>query len=458
MRAPSLPDGPSAPPLVQTLQWGLRPAEFMQACRRRHGDAFTCRFAGLGTAVFVSDPTVAKALFATGVEDFRAGKTKFLEPILGEHSLLCLDGDEHLRQRRLLLPAMHGEHLQRVRELIDGLADREIAGWRAGEELRLSERMHSLTLDVILAVVFGLDTGPRRTHLRALIGALRRMSRNPLQLARLSLLRRDLGALPHRRSGLGRLLASIDGEIAAQVAERRRRGGDGPDVLGILLAARDENGHPMTGRELRDELMTMLLAGHETTAASLAWAFERLVRHRPAWERLRAEARDGEVAWADAVVAETLRTRPVLWLAGRRLCHDTRLAGLELPAGTLAYVCSYLMHTRADLWPAPYRFAPERFLAGRPAAGTFTPFGGGRRRCIGAAFAEMEMRTVLMRTAASVDLVAVDARAERMARRGFVVAPAAGARVRVAATACRPAHALAKTSDQQPPKRGHPPC
>jgi cytochrome P450 len=187
----------------------------------------------------------------------------------------------------------------------------------------------------------------------------------------------------------------------------------------------------MSDCELRDELMTMLLAGHETTSTTLAWAFERLVRHPDAWMRLREEAAAGETAWADAVAQETLRVRPVLWLAGRTLTRPARIGGVDLPAGTLAYACSYLTHTREDLWPDPQRFDPGRFMACKPQPFALIAFGGGRRRCLGAAFAQMEVRAVLTAAARRVDLRAVERADERMTRRGMVIAPGRGARVRV---------------------------
>ena len=288
----------------------------MQACRAEYGETFTCRFTGLGEAVFFSDPEAAKDLFAG--EGFRAGKTKFVRPILGAHSLLCLDGEEHLRQRKLLLPAFHGDQVRRVRSAVDELAEREVATWKPGETLRLLERMQRVTMDAILQSVFGMRPGARRDRLRALLFELGRLSARPAQLARLSVLRRDLGAPPRPWTGLGRLLGRIDGEIYAQIEQRRREPGpEGADVLRMLLATGG-----MRDRELRDELMTMLLAGHETTSTTLAWAFERLVRHPDAWTRLRDEPAAGETGWADAVTQETLRVmevQSVLTAAARRV-------------------------------------------------------------------------------------------------------------------------------------------
>jgi cytochrome P450 len=224
--------------------------------------------------------------------------------------------------------------------------------------------MQQVTMDAILQSVFGMRPGARRDRLRALLFALGRLSARPTQLAQLSVLRRDLGAPPRRWTGLGRLLARIDVEIHAQIEQRRRESDpEGADVLGMLLGA-----DGMRDRELRDELMTMLLAGHETTSTTLAWAFERLVRHPEAWTRLREEAAAGETGWADAVTQETLRVRPVLWLAGRTLTRTARIGGVDLPAGTLAYACSYLTHTRADLWPDPHRSDPS-VPSGPPTSG-----------------------------------------------------------------------------------------
>jgi cytochrome P450 len=404
MRSP-LPAGPRAPPLLQAARWGLRPREFLEACRERYGETFTCRFTGLGESVFFSHPDAAAALFATSFEDAWAGKTKFVRPILGPSSVLCIDGPEHLRQRRLLLPPFHGERVAAMRSLVAELADRELSTWRRGSAVRTWERMQQVTLDAVLVAVFGVS---ERSPLRPLLLELNRLARSPLQLARLSVLRRDLAAPPHPRSRLGRLLGRIDRELYARIG----RAGDGPDVLSMLAASE------MTPRELRDELLTMLLAGWETTSASLAWAFERLSRNPDAWR-----------SPVPAIVQETLRTRPVLWLAGRTLLRPLSFGGVELPAGTLAYACSYLTHTRADLWPDPYRFDPSRFVNGKPQTFTWIPFGGGRRRCIGAAFAALEMEAVLERAKALSFEPVGDP--ERFVRRGMIVAPGRGGVVRV---------------------------
>jgi cytochrome P450 family 135 len=242
--------------------------------------------------------------------------------------------------------------------------------------------------------------------------------------------RRDLAAAPAPASRLGRLLAEVDAGVFAAIERRRRDEANSDDVLSMLLAARDEDGEPMTDRELRDELLTLLLAGYETTAASLGWLFERLLRHPEAWHRVRADAQAGEQGYLAAAVRETLRTRPVLWLAGRTLLEPTVIDSWSLPAGTLAYLCSYVLHRREDLYPDALRFLPDRWLGANPAPYTFVPFGGGMRRCIGAAFAELELRTVLATVASACDLVAVKPeRAERFRREGIVLVPDRGAEV-----------------------------
>ncbi len=412
-----------------TARWALRPAGLLDECHARYGHAFTLDLVKFGPACFFASPEAAEALFRADPLEYRAGKTKFVRPVLGPSSLLCLDGKEHLRQRRLLVPALHGErladHAQTTREVVEA----EAARWPVGVAFRLAEAMERISLEVVLRTVFGVRDGPRRRELAGPLRALiAQAAGSRAQLVRMAA-RRDLTAPPPRGSVLARRLDAADHALHAVVAERRREPAGGDDVLSLLLAARGEDGAPMDDAEVRDALMTLLLAGHETTATTLAWAFERLLRHPDAWERLRADAADGGTgAWAAAVATETLRTRPVLWLAGRTLLTERTVAGHKLPAGTLAYVCSYLLHRREDLYPDALAFRPERFLGAGRGAYRWVPFGGGPRRCIGAAFAEQELRTVLTAVAASTRLRAVDpARPERFRRRGIVVAPDRGA-------------------------------
>jgi cytochrome P450 family 135 len=290
--------------------------------------------------------------------------------------------------------------------------------------------MRRIALAVILRTVFGLNGGEERDRVaRAVLTMMTCATESRSQLIRMAA-RRDLTAAPASASRLGRLLAEVDAGVLAAIESRRRAEADNDDVLSMLLAARDQDGEPMTNRELRDELLTLLLAGYETTAASLSWLFERLLRHPEAWQRVRAEAQGDEQSYLAAAVRETLRTRPVLWLAGRTLLEPTVIDGWSLPAGSLAYLCSYVLHRREDLYPDALRFSPDRWLGANPSPYTFVPFGGGMRRCIGAAFAELEMRTVLAAVAGACDLVAIDPeRDERFRRHGIVVVPDRGAEV-----------------------------
>jgi cytochrome P450 family 135 len=425
----ALPPGPRDR-VRTTARWVRRPAELLDDCAGRYGNAFTLDLVKFGPAHFFASPQAAEALFRADPSTFRAGKTKFVRPILGPNALLCLDGPEHLHQRRLLLPALHGQRITRYAELTAEIADAELGRWPLNTPFSLAAAMRRIAFAVMLRNVFGLGSGGEHTGLGAAVFSLmHHASASRIELVRMAA-RRDLTAAPTAQSKLGRLLAGADAAVFAIIAERRRAGAVGDDVLSMLLAAHDERGGGMSDHELRDELMTLLLAGWETTAASLSWAFERLLRHPAAWTRLQAEAsEDGTGPWVSAVVSETLRTRPVLWLAGRTLLTDQEIDGHTLPAGSLAYLCSYLLHRREDIYPEPLTFRPERWLGRQRGAYTFVPFGGGIRRCIGAAFAEMEMRAVLSAVAERCRLEAVaPQRDETFRRSGIVVVPDQGAR------------------------------
>jgi cytochrome P450 len=395
---------------------------------------FTIRLARFGPAILFSSPAAAKEILEGDPETFRAGKTKFMKPFLGDDSLLCLDGEQHLRHRRLLTPPFHGPVLGEYAHVIAEIAERELRSWPSGRAFSLEPWIRRITLAAVLRNVFGVESGERSGRLGRLLAELMsHAGAGVLGLVRFTL-RRDLGKPPSPRTKLGRLLDAVDAAIRAEIDDRRRAGSAGrPDVLSLLLAARDERGDGMSDGEVRDELVTMLLAGHETTTASLEWAFERLLRHPAAWERLCEEAREGMTdEYTRAVVRETLRVRPVFLVTGRRPTQPTEIAGHHVPAGTLAYACIYLTHTRDDLYEDPHSFRPERFLApAAPAPYSWIPFGGGRRRCIGAAFAELEMRVILRAVAAHARLDAPDPSPEPLRRRGVVIAPGRGAMIRL---------------------------
>ncbi len=423
----TLPPGPAAPPAVQTLDWLFRPIKFMDACRRRLGDAFSVSFLGFQTPmVMVSDPEAIRMLYQGRENGLPPGRSASLEPVVGPRSILLLEGDEHIARRRLMLPAFHGERMRAYEGVITELAAREIESWPVGETFAIHPRMQALTLEVILRAVFGVSAPGRVARLRGLLGDLLTQTSSPILQVRVLLARRFGG--PDPLAALKQRNAAVDRLLAAEVTERR---GDPDldqreDILSMLVAARFEDGEAMSDGELRDQLMTLLLAGHETTATALAWTFDLLVRHPAALERLRSELEDGEEAYLRAVISESLRLRPVIPLAGRRLRGELSVDGFTLPPGTDVTPAIWLTHTREDLYPAPLEFRPERFLDDAPETYAWIPFGGGVRRCLGAAFAEFEMRIVLRETLRRYVVRGARRRPEGIARRNITFSPRRG--------------------------------
>jgi cytochrome P450 family 135 len=362
--------------------------------------------------VFTGDPTV-----------FHAGEgNQILLPVLGEHSVLLLDERPHLEQRKLLLPPFHGKRMQRYGDVMAEIAAAEIERWPRGEPYRLRPRMQALTLEIILRTVFGLEEGERLVRLRTELRRLLDLVTNPRmmlfpallgpqRLARMKLFKRDL--------------ARVDEPIYEQIADRRGAQdlGERDDILSLLLLARHEDGSEMSNVELRDELMTLLVAGHETTATALAWAVERLIRHPDKLDRLTAEVAAGETDYLDAVITETLRLRPVISLVARRLTEPVEIGGWRLPAGVTVAPAIYLVHRRPDAYPDPERFLPERFLDNPPGTYTWIPFGGGVRRCLGGAFAHFEMRVVLAELVKRLQMEPVSADSEPVKRRAITETP-----------------------------------
>jgi cytochrome P450 len=419
----ALPAGPSAPPILQTLRWLLRPISFLESCRRQFGDAFSVRFLGFQTPmVMLSDPEAIRALYSERAHGLPPGRTVALLPILGPRSLLLLEGRDHLARRKLMLPPFHGERMRAYETIVREVVARDVERWPVGEPFAIHPRMQRITLEVILRAVFGVTDERRRERLAERLAGL---------LADTASLGLQFAVLMSRRFGAGDPLAKlaatrreIDAMLATEIAERREDPRE--DILSMLVGARFEDGEPMGDAEIRDQLMTLLLAGHETTATGLAWTFDLLVRHPAVLDRLAAE---GDDAYLRAVVTESLRLRPVVPLAGRRLVKELRVDGHVLPAGTDVTPAIWLAHTRADRYPEPFAFRPERFLDGAPSTYAWIPFGGGVRRCLGAAFAEMEMRVVLAEVLRRRTLRAADAAAERVARRNVTFSPAGGTRV-----------------------------
>ena len=422
----ALPAGPSEAPIVQTLRWLLRPISFLESCRRRFGDTFSVRFLGFRTPmVMLSDPEAIRALYGNAEHGLPPGRTLALLPIVGSRSLLLLEGRDHLARRRLMLPPFHGARMRAYEATVRDVVARDVEAWPEGEPFAIHPRMQGVTLEVILRAVFGVTDPERRTRLADRLGHLLAETASAgLQFA--VLFSRRFGA-PDPLARLQALRHEIDAMLDLEIAERRADPRE--DILSMLVAARLEGGEAMEDAEIRDQLMTLLLAGHETTATGLAWTFDLLVRHPTVLERLVAEVDAGGHAYVRAVVTESLRLRPVVPLAGRRLVAPLRVDGHLLPVGTDVTPAIWLTHTRADRYPDPFAFRPERFLDGAPATSAWIPFGGGVRRCIGAAFAEMEMRVAIAEILRHRTLRAESGNAERVARRNVTFSPAGGTRV-----------------------------
>lgn len=434
-----LPPGPSAPPVVQTARWLGRPIEFMNSCRRRYGDAFSIRLLGFQTPmVLISDPEAIKALYSNPEHGLPPGRTAALGPVMGHRSVLLLEGAEHLSRRKLMLPPFHGERMRTYESVITEATRAEIESWPLRESFPIHPRMQAVTLEIILRAVFGVSEQTRLDSLRDLLGDLLVGIASPGLGLRVALARR-LGR-HDPMDEVERRARAVDELLHAEIAERRsdERIADREDILSMLITARFEDGQGMTDGELRDQLVTLLLAGHETTATALAWAFDLLLRHPARLDRLQRELQDGAEEYLRAATTEALRLRPVVPLAGRRLRSELRVDGHVLPPGTDVTPSIWLTHTRADRYPGPLEFRPERFLDGAPETYAWIPFGGGVRRCLGAAFAEFEMRIVLREVLLRCDLRGARSAPERIARRNITFSPRKGTPVVVTGRRSKP--------------------
>jgi len=395
----------------------------------RYGDLFTLRIAQEDTWVVTSDPAVVKEVFTGDSTLLHAGEAnRILLPVLGRNSVLLLDEAEHLRQRKLMLPPFHGERMLGYTRLMTEIASQEIESWPLERPYRLRPRMQALTLEIILRAVFGVSEGERLDEMRRELRRLLDTITSPVTNVFLAL----LGPARLSRSGqFHRALANANRPIYEEIAYRRGEGGleQRDDIMSLLLQATHEDGGPMSDEELRDELVTLLVAGHETTANALAWAVERLCRHPDKLARLREEVEAGEDAYLEAVVQETLRLRPVISMVIRRLKAPMEIGGWPLPAGVSIAPSIYLMHRRADIYPDPEAFRPERFIEQPPGTYTWIPFGGGIRRCLGAAFAQFEMKIVLRELVLRRTLAPARGASERVLRRAITETPSRDAEV-----------------------------
>jgi len=439
-----LPPGPRGPRLLQTIGYALAPTQMFDRAARRFGDPFTLSLPGFGDFVMLTAPDLIKLVFTGDPDALHAGEAnEILEPVVGSHSVLRLDGAEHLRQRRLLLSPLHGERMAAYGSLMAEIADAAIARMPVGERFALHPHMQSITLQVILRAVFGLDEGAHLDELAALLVEF--MQPPPSVLAFVPprwfepLARLPFGpyhTFLERRERVDRAIRGI---------VRARREALDPartDILSLLLQARDEEGRAMTDDELRDELVTMLVAGHETTATALTWTCALLLTNPEVATRLQSEIDAAPLeTWAeslvassylDAVIKESLRLRPIVPDVVRRLKRPMQIGNYEIPEGVFLAPCIYLAHRRAESWPEPERFLPERFLGARIDPYTWFPFGGGIRRCLGMAFALYEMKVVLgvLLRGARLSLATRDPL--RVERRSVTLAPARGLPVTLA--------------------------
>ncbi|HET7484841.1 MAG TPA: cytochrome P450 [Solirubrobacterales bacterium] len=424
-RAPErrLPPGMPFPRPVQTALWSRQARRVLYACQDRYGDMFTLRIAYEGTWVILADPEAIKQVFTGDPKVFHAGEgNQILATVLGQNSVLVLDEKPHMRQRKLLLPPFHGGRMQGYEATMSEIAEREIASWPTGTPYKLRPHMQAMTLEIILQTVFGVRDGARMSELRTTLREFLDITTNPQFLLPLLL----VGPDRIRRLGpFRRRMERVDELIYREIAERRRAGDveERDDILSMLVAARHEDGSPMSEEEMRDELLTLLVAGHETTATSLSWAVERLVRHPEKLERLRAEVGEGREEYLTATIQETLRLRPVISVVLRKLTEPVEIGGYELPAGVSVAPCVYLAHRNPEVYPEPERFLPERFLDNPPGTYTWIPFGGGVRRCLGAAFAQFEMAVVLRELVRRHEIRPAKPKSERVFRRAITETP-----------------------------------
>lgn len=426
----SLPPGPKLPASAQTARFVRRPADTLLGWHEKYGEIFTTRYLQFGTGVYVSNPEEIRAMFTGDQSNMLAGEANApLAAMLGDNSLLVLDGERHMRQRKLLLPPFNGSMVSESRELIREVAQAEVASWRVGDDFSLRERMRDVTFEVICRVVFGVRDKQRVEDLREALLALLDTG-GLFMLPRVA--RTNLG--PISPGGLlARRMTRADELIYDEIRMRRKMSlSQRNDVLSLLLQAEDGDGNGLTDQELRDQLLTMLAAGHETTATGLAFTFDLLLRHPEVLGRLLDEIRaDAGNLYLEAVISESLRLRPVIDAAERTLLEPRTICGFELPAGIRVYPASLLVQRRSDLYTSPDEFRPERFLEEGAESYSWIPFGGGIRRCIGASLAQAEMAEVIRVILQGVQIAPIRALEDPIVLRGITMAPKYGVEVRV---------------------------
>lgn len=431
MSDPALPPGPPLPAWLQAALLLRFWPRYVAACRRRYGPVFTLRIASWGTWVYLADPADIKDVFAGDPSVFHAGEANaMLSGMLGDSSVLVIDDDLHRDRRRLMLPPFHRDAVARQVAVMSEIAAEHIAHWPVGTEFPVAPKMSQITLEVILRTVIGATDPPRLAALRRVMPKL--LSIGPWET--LALAKPDLQKRRPWRAMRERM-AEADRLLYAEITERRVDPNldERTDVLAMLVRAADDNGRAMTDRELRDQLMTLLVAGHETTATGLSWALERLTRHPAALEKAVRAAESGDDDYLDAVAKETLRIRPVVFDIGRALTKPVELAGYRLPTGVMVVPGIGLVHAGADVYSNPDVFDPDRMMGATLGPTTWLPFGGGNRRCLGATFAMVEMRVVLREIMRRVELDTTTAAGEKQRVKHVTLVPHRGARIRVRA-------------------------
>ncbi len=400
----TLPPGPRLPRPLQALGWSQRPLPFLERCRKRYGDAFMLRIMHWGDWVVLADPADIKSVFTAGDAVGVDVANPLLGPVLGSRSVMLMEEPEHLGRRRLMLPSFHGAAVAADAQMMVTVARREVGRWPVAEPIELWPRMQEISQEVVLRAVFGPGEEPRLKRLRELLRGLTTWLNSSRNLALLAVLGPDAMV---RSPGYRRAMRPLEEAVLAEA--RRRRELDepsSPDVVSMLAAARYEDGSSMSERDLRDELVTLITDG--PTSSTLAWTFERLLRNPEVLVRLQQDLREGDGAYLDAVVKETLRLCPPVPVIVRRLLRPMTLAGHELPAGMTVAPCPHLVHDDERIYPEPRRFRPERFLEQPPSTYTWIPFGGGIRRCLAASYAEMEIKQVVRTVLETVDLSLVE--------------------------------------------------
>jgi cytochrome P450 len=416
-----LPPGPRSPSAVQTLAWWTRSIPYFERCRARYGKRFTLRLLSTPPSVHLSDPDEIKEVFTAPADVLHPGEgARILEPVVGANSVILLDEGAHLSQRKLMLPAFHGERMAALTGLLEEVTEREVASWPLDEPVALHPRLQALTLEVILRAVFGIEPGPRLESLRDAFAMVLEFGNHPASIFPPLQRGERWNEYERSRAAIDALLFELIDERRAEPAAEER-----DDVLAMLLAARHEDGSPMSEQELRDELMTLLVAGHETTASELAWAFERLARAPRALATLLDEVdTDSGDDYITATIHETLRRRPVIPNAAPRLTKEpVTIGGFDYPEGVVLLANAYLVHHDPEIYPDPYAFRPERFVDEKPGTYTWIPFGGGRRRCLGASFALLEMKVVLRAVLSRAEPLAATDPTEGSRRRAITLSP-----------------------------------